>query len=280
MQAGMGYFMMFLPVLLLLLIAVMVKYHHAYWLISGYNTMPKEKKQNVDIEGLANLTGNFCFVLAGVIGMAFIFLLNGYDIAAGIIFALIFPLTIYMMIKAQHFDGNNRNPDGTMKHGSKLKMIFTIAFLVIVGIAVSVLLYQSYQLVEFTITEEHFVIKGIYGEKIAFADITEVALIQEIPQITARTNGSSLGERKKGHFRLKDLGPAKLFLDSGQPPYIYIERGIHESIIEENDQEEQDGQDERSVKKAKPVILNFVSEEETKLIYKDLYTAWKKAQKS
>ncbi len=253
MQAGVGYLMMFLPVLLLLIIAVMVKYHHAYWLISGYNTMSKEKKQNVDIEGLANLTGNFCFVLAGVLVLAFVLLLNGYDIAAGISFGLIFPLTIYMMIKAQHFDGNNRNPDGTMKHGSKLKMILTIAFLVIVGIAVSVLLYQSYQPVEVTITEEHFVIKGMYGEKIAFEDITEVALIQEIPRITARTNGSSLGERHKGHFRLKDLGAAKLFLDSGQPPYIYLERG-----------------------KAKPVILNFLSEEETKEVYTDLHTAWKK----
>ena len=257
MQAGIKYLTMSLPVLLLLIIGVMVKYHHAYWLISGYNTMSKEKKQNVDIEGLANFTGNFCFALAVIISVAMALLTGGYDVAAGVVFALLFPVSIYMLIKAQQYDGNTRNPDGTINHKAKIKLGLVIGFLLITAIGVGILLYQSYQPTEVLITEEFLEIKGLYGEKIAMKDITEIALIQELPQITVRTNGSSLGVRKKGHFRLKDLGAAKLFLDSGEPPFIFIER---------------DGQET----KAKPLIINTISEEETKELYDALFTVWKK----
>ncbi|MGI6606674.1 MAG: DUF3784 domain-containing protein [Peptococcia bacterium] len=242
---------MLLPVAILVIIGFMVKYRRAYWLISGYNTMSKEKKQNVDIEGLANFTGNFCFALAVLIGVASALLVGGYDIAAGVLFAFLLPLSIFVIIKTQQYDHNSRNADGTMQRKSLLKLGLTIAFLVIVGIGAGVLLYFSYQPTELLITEEYVQIKGMYGEKIPYTELKEVALIQEIPEITARTNGSSIGERRKGHFRLKDLGAAKLFLVSSQPPYIYLER---------NDK--------------KPIIINFADKEETERVHGELDEAW------
>lgn len=241
----------FLPVVILVIIGYMVKYRRAYWLISGYNTMSKEKKQNVDVEGLANFTGNFCFALAVLIGVASALLTGGYDIAAGVLFAMLLPLSIYVIIKTQQYDHNSRNADGTMERKSLLKVGLTIAFMVIVAIGVGVLLYFSYQPTELLITEEYVQIKGMYGEKIPYTEIKEVNLIQEIPDITARTNGSSIGERRKGHFRLKDLGAAKLFLVTDDPPYIYLDRGDK-----------------------KPIIINFADKEETEKVYDDLYDAW------
>lgn len=258
-----------LPTAILLLVGVAVKYFRAYWLISGYNTMSKEKKQNVDIEALANFTGNFCFVIAIIIGFSFLFMETGHYPLAITFLVSLFPLTIFVLIKTQAFDGNNRNPDGTMKRSAMLKIGFVIVFMVIVGIGVGVLLYQSYQPVEIVVAEEYFMIKGIYGEKIAYQDITEVALIQEIPPITARTNGSSLGVKKKGHFRMKELGAVKLFLDSGEPPFIYIERGMNEEQAESGEQQSQ------PAKKGKPVIINLVHKEDTESVYYDLYKAWK-----
>lgn len=35
-----------IPVLILVVIGFLIKYKKAYWLISGYNTMPAEKKKN------------------------------------------------------------------------------------------------------------------------------------------------------------------------------------------------------------------------------------------
>ncbi|SZD73859.1 Domain of uncharacterised function (DUF3784) [Candidatus Ornithobacterium hominis] len=45
-----------------------------YWLVAGYNTMPKEEKEKYNIKGIANLFGNVMF------GMAIIIIL-GYLIA-------------------------------------------------------------------------------------------------------------------------------------------------------------------------------------------------------
>lgn len=38
-----------------------------YFLISGYNTMPKEKKANVNTEGLGRLMGIYSYVNGGVL---------------------------------------------------------------------------------------------------------------------------------------------------------------------------------------------------------------------
>lgn len=45
-----------------------------YWLIAGYNTMPKEEKEKYNMEGIANLFRNVMF------GMALI-IISGYIVA-------------------------------------------------------------------------------------------------------------------------------------------------------------------------------------------------------
>jgi hypothetical protein len=248
-----------LPALILVILGILVKYFKVYWLISGYNTMSSEKKKNVDVVGLSRFTGNLCFAIAGIIGLAEILMIKEKMAAAGIIFALLFPISIYAMIKSQQYDGNTRNPNGTMKRKAKIKTGLFIAFLLITAIGVGILLYQSYQPIGVVITEEYLEIKGLYGEKIALTDITKVATIAELPEIIERTNGAALGERLKGNFRLKELGATKLFLDRGKPPFIYIERGTKQA-------------------KAKPLIINAVSEKETRELYDALFAAWKKTQ--
>lgn len=51
-------------------LGVVIKYGRMYWLIAGYNTMPKEEKEKYDIEGIATLFRNVMF------GMAFILVLG------------------------------------------------------------------------------------------------------------------------------------------------------------------------------------------------------------
>ena len=107
-------------VLILIGLGVLVKHYKAYWLISGYNTMSKEKKKNVDIEGLAKFTGNMCFAIGIVMILGTAAISLSQEILGTIIFTAFFPLTVYMIIKAQKYDGNNFNPDGTMKRKSKI----------------------------------------------------------------------------------------------------------------------------------------------------------------
>lgn len=47
-------------------LGAIIKYGKQYWLIAGYNTMPKEKQKNVDIAGLTSFMGN-CFFGLGLL---------------------------------------------------------------------------------------------------------------------------------------------------------------------------------------------------------------------
>ncbi|XMO86540.1 DUF3784 domain-containing protein [Algibacter sp. AS12] len=66
---------MIVAALIFIILGVLIKYGKMYWLIAGYNTMPKEEKEKYNIEGIANLFRN---VLCGM-GLIII---SGYLITA------------------------------------------------------------------------------------------------------------------------------------------------------------------------------------------------------
>jgi fatty acid desaturase len=57
------------------LLGLLIKYKKAAWLISGYNTASKAKKQQYDIDKLCRYTGNLIFVLSGVLAITGVFTL-------------------------------------------------------------------------------------------------------------------------------------------------------------------------------------------------------------
>ncbi|MGI6065397.1 MAG: DUF3784 domain-containing protein [Bacillota bacterium] len=225
-------------VLLLIGLGILVKYYKAYWLISGYNTMSKEKKEKVDVEGLAKFTGNVCFVMGALMLLATVMIMIGQEVLGGIVFAAFIPLSIYLIVKSQKYDGNTKNPDGTMTKKSKMIVGGISAFLLLTAIGIGVLLYYSNKPPVYVIENETFQIQGLYGEKIPIEEISEVSLKNSLPKIISRTNGSSLGSKKKGHFRLESLGKAKLFLDTTKPPFIYLKKNDTLIIFNCNESEE------------------------------------------
>lgn len=52
--------------LILLIVGWLIKYKKATWLISGYNTASKAKKNEYDVEKLTKAMGNFMFVFCGI----------------------------------------------------------------------------------------------------------------------------------------------------------------------------------------------------------------------
>lgn len=240
-----------IPVIILVVIGFLIKYKKAYWLISGYNTMPAEKKKNVNIEELARLMANVCFIIAAIILCASAFMFIGKMAVSGIVFALMFPVIIYTLIKAQRFDGNAFNSEGKMKTGSKALIGSVIAVLVGVG----VLLNFSSKPAEYTLENGIFNISGMYGQEVAINKINSLELKDTMPEVLTRTNGSALGTTLKGYFKLKDIGKAKLFVDTSKPPFIYVKTN---SIT---------------------IILNCEESEKTKAFHEKLKTEWQKLTK-
>jgi hypothetical protein len=150
------------------------------------------------------------------------------------IMALLFPQTIYMLIKVQKYDGNSRKADGSYKF--QVKVVMGLMILVFIG--VGVLMYLSMLPVKVEITEHYLDIQDyLYGRKVKWEEIEKVSLEEKLPQIEARTNGASIGEIHKGNFRLEERQRAVLFITSSQPPYIFIERKQGLIIINDKNKE-------------------------------------------
>lgn len=92
-----------------LIIGIGIRFFKWYFLISGYNTMSKEKKENVDIEKLGKLMGNFSIIIGILFIIAAIAQNQGNGLLTSISLFSIFTLTVILIIYAQKYDKNRAN---------------------------------------------------------------------------------------------------------------------------------------------------------------------------
>lgn len=74
-----------------------------------------------------------------------------------------------------------------------------------------------------TVTPDHHIEieYPMYSYDFAVADIEQLALVDEMPS-GVKTNGEATNQYARGHFRLKQLGKARLYVFKRNPPYIQI----------------------------------------------------------
>jgi hypothetical protein len=207
-------------------------------LIAGYNTMPKDKKKNVDIESLSTFMRNGLIVIGFTIIIGYYFFKwIGFDLIANQIIPIVtLGGVIFMVLKAQKFDHNE---------DKKTKMTYIILGLIIAfviglisyGFIPSKLIFNN-STIQFT---------GMYGFEINYSDINDVALVDNIPVIKMRTNGFSFGTVRKGFFNLDKYGKTRLLIHSKNSPYLII-----------------------SKKSGERTIINFKNKAETEDIYKKI----------
>jgi hypothetical protein len=194
-----------------------------YFLLSGYNTMPKERKANVDVEGLGRLIGIYSYINGGIFIIAGILYSLGIKFVIAPVIIIFIVMTIYVLIKAQKFDKNIFDEAGKLKKGAGKHFIVPVTITIVALIFVAVLLSFSLQSTEISLLDEGLEIHGMYGEVYAWENIESIKLMDELPTIELRTNGSALGSKLKGHFRTTEHGSVKLFVDKNNPPFIYLD---------------------------------------------------------
>lgn len=196
-------------------IAIGLAIHKLKWhfLISGYNTMSKKEKANVDVEGLAKLVGIYSYANGGVFLLAALLHILDFEI---ILFpAIVFTLlsTVYLLIKSQKYDRNEKDSKQTIKG---------IAILFISIIFVFFLMSNSIEPTIVTFSKDGFEIHGMYGDVYPWDSIEDASLIEELPNIRMRTNGSALGSHLKGNFSTEE-GPVRLHVNTKYGPFIDLE---------------------------------------------------------
>lgn len=176
--------------------------------------MSEEDRKKVDIKSYIRYFRNFHIFLGIsflVIGLLLQFLLG--NIAAGI-FLVAYPILayIYFALSSSGFSKGS-SPKSYFAAGIILSSILLLMILLfIIGFKEDKLVFR----------QDEIKITGIYGEKIPFAEIQSIRLIEQLPVIKSRTNGFALGAVRKGYFKTSQGEKVKLILNSTQKPYLLL----------------------------------------------------------
>ncbi|HHX77081.1 MAG TPA: DUF3784 domain-containing protein [Firmicutes bacterium] len=212
------------------ILGIAVHQFKMYFLIAGYNTMPREKKAKVDTRGLGRLFGFYCYAN----GTAFFFkgFLDALNVkmSATPFFLFLAISTAFLLVKAQRYDGNIYDEKGRLRKGAGKQLALPLGITGITAILVVVLLFYSSQATRVTFGDEGIKIHGLYGSNYPWETIEEVELLDSLPKIERRTNGSAVGSHLKGHFKTRELGPVMLFVDTKVPPFVLF-KSEGETII-------------------------------------------------
>ena len=82
-----------------------------------------------------------------------------------------------------------------------------------------------------SLSSDRLRIGGAYGERIPWNELFSVRLADTLPFVEERTDGLGTGTIRKGYFRLRGIGTAKLMLTSDKGPYIYMRKRSGQYVV-------------------------------------------------
>ncbi len=82
-----------------------------------------------------------------------------------------------------------------------------------------------------SLSSDRLRIGGVYGERIPWNELFSVRLADTLPFVEERTDGLGTGTIRKGYFRLRGIGTAKLMLTSDKGPYIYMRKRSGQYVV-------------------------------------------------
>jgi hypothetical protein len=212
-----------------LFLGLFVRKKKLYSLISGFATRPKEEQDQLikngypqKVAGLMMVTGVGMLLLLPLSFTSFIY---ATEVQFGFMMILLLGGLVYLS-----------RYEVARKQKRSYLVSSIIAIVVIGGIgAISLFSYQGYELIN---NDERFEITGMYGDEWVYEDIISIELMEEMPEVTVRTNGVGLPTLSKGHFKVKDYGSSLLFIQNHSSPYIYIELKEKKIFINDKDPEQ------------------------------------------
>jgi len=209
--------------LVFMLICFILTEKNAKYLLSGYNTMTDIERESFNISAYIRYLRGFHLFLG------FSFLLIGLllHFTLGMLVTTFFTV-IYPILGYIFFLTFSRKFSKEKKDARKIK--WGIFVLGITLICVVLMLLYEIQENKLTIHTNFIEISGSYGEKIQVQEIKKIKLIDSIPELSMRINGSSIGEIKKGYFKTKTGDKVKLFVSKASEKYILIEKQKGENI--------------------------------------------------
>ena len=214
-NAGLVILWIFLSLLLLgLAYAVHNKKQHG--LLSGVSSYTDEEIREADENGYFRYMGRYLWVLAIIFTLTFPLILFGVPYG-GEIFTFV--------LLAGTFGGALMGIKKGIKRTRKRDAIIMTSVSVLTIGGTGYLFYTGNQETTVLIEESKIVIEDMYDDEIPYADIKELALVEELPEKMIKSSGFATETRLLGSFRSKAHGPVRAHVFRDNPPYIAIKTG-------------------------------------------------------
>ncbi|WP_339149449.1 MULTISPECIES: DUF3784 domain-containing protein [unclassified Sutcliffiella] len=208
------FFIQLSVVLIFLVIGWAILKKEAYGLISSFRSRPKSEQEELIKKGYPQKTGKMLLV-TGIVLLALLpLLLTSFPYALEMHIGVMVIMLLGGFIYVSKYDLPSKR---------KRSYIISILIAVITVGTLAVVFFLGIQEPKMTFNEDTFVISGVYGGEWKYSELTHIEIVDEMPEVTLRTNGYGTPSISKGHFRVKDVGKSLLFIYKGNSPYIFIE---------------------------------------------------------
>jgi len=205
-----------------IVIGFLVTEENAKYLLSGYNTMTVEERQNVDIKNYIPFFRNFHIFLGLSFGLFGMLIYRFFDEGSAGIFIGIYPILAYTALIWKGRDYSSSPSDKKNK--------IAIAILIAIAFGVVSLFYYGYKENEISFNKKQIEISGMYGKIIGAEEIAAIDLIEDTPKIKYRSNGFALGTIRKGYFKTENGETVLLILNSFEKPLLLIKTKAEHEI--------------------------------------------------
>lgn len=196
--------------------------------INPYGGMSPERKALVDIDGLRR---SILWIMVAT-GIAFLLLAVFHKYLAAYpildfwaIMGICVAMLVAVLIAMKRHNGWGKDKEGTTyRHDTNRSRIIVISVCgAIATIAfVVVTLSASNKPSVIDIQDDMLHIAGMYGRDIPVNDIVTMEVLDEMPVMAMRTNGSSFKNKNKGHFLTQNDEKCLLFVTYNGGPYIEL----------------------------------------------------------
>ncbi len=191
-----------------------IRYKQAYFLLSGFATMTEDEQKEYLQNGYPQKAGGMLIITAIGTLLLLPLLFTSFTYAGETLFGCILLFLFGGFIYLSKYE---------LKHKRKKSYIISISLFVIVVGGVSALMIFTYQDYEVTVENDQLEITGMYGQQWPIDELESVELLDEMPEITLKTNGVGVGTLAKGNFNVKEYGNSLLFIHNDRVPVILIE---------------------------------------------------------
>jgi hypothetical protein len=193
-------------------------------MINPYGGMTPERKALVDIVGLKKslfitwaVTGVLLIVSAVLSYKKILDEDNSGLLMTGLLLASLIPTFIAM----KKYNGFGRDKSGRAAPFFSRPTKWVWVSMGLTAVFVIAVFAFSNQAPKIEVNENTISISGMYGRDILTSEIVSVELLEKLPPIRQRTNGSSTHKYNKGHFLLKN-GEKCIMIVLLNAPYIEI----------------------------------------------------------